>query len=135
MSKVYLYRRGDGNEGDFPRFMVRLNDSDNPYSALRALVANDYIAGKRVRRFIVANCEIDGEMEYGVRATVYEGPNGEQAFGSAWLTAQLEPLTPEDVARYECDRRYCDSTGKPFELRRVLDSGALKLYRKSAKRD
>ena len=76
MVKTYLYRRGDGNEGNFPRSIVDLDDNESPYAALRALVVNDYIAGKRVRRHIIRTIEIDGEADYGVLATVYEGPSG-----------------------------------------------------------
>lgn len=47
---LYLYRRGNGNEGNFARLVVEITDNENPYSALKALVANDYIAGTRTRR-------------------------------------------------------------------------------------
>jgi hypothetical protein len=95
---IYLYRRGDGNEGNFKRFLVELKTTDCPYAALRALLANDYIAGRNTRRHIIANTEIDGEAEFGLHATVYEGPKGESAFDAAWLTAELQPV--ED-AEYE----------------------------------
>jgi hypothetical protein len=79
MSK-YLFRKGDGNEGNFPRF----------------------------------------EAEYGIHATVYEGPHGEQAFGAAWLTAELQPADDDDD--HEC-----------YAIRKLLDPAALRLYRAEMK--
>jgi hypothetical protein len=110
---IYLYRRGDGNEGNYPRGMIELKPGECPFAALRALVVNDYIPGRRVRLYIMRNIETDGEPEYGILATVYEGPEGEQAFGAAWLTAELEPLAPEDVLHYE---------GQRFTVRSLRDS-------------
>jgi hypothetical protein len=49
-----------------------------------------------VRRHIVRNIEVDGEAEYGIHATVHEGPRGETAFGAAWLTAELQPADDDD---------------------------------------
>jgi hypothetical protein len=95
MSK-YLFRKGDGNDGNFPVCVVVLGERDCPYAALKALVANEYIAGRPVRRHIIRSIEVDGEAEYGVHAVVHEGPRGEQAFGAAWLTAELQP-TDDDI--------------------------------------
>jgi hypothetical protein len=120
MSK-FLFRKGDGNEGNFPRFVVELGERDCPYSALKALVANEYIAGRSVRRHIVANIEVDGEAEYRIHATVYEGPRGETVFGAAWLTAELEPAD-DDADDYEC-----------YPIRKLLDPSALRLYRAEMK--
>ena len=125
---TFLYRRGNGNEGNFPRFLVDLKDGDSPYAALKALVANDYIAGKRARRHIVRNVEIDGEPEFSIHATVYDGPDGETEFGAAYLTAELQPVTAEDLAHYE------DNGTSRYPVRRVLDNAALKLFRAESKR-
>lgn len=89
--RTYLFRLGDGNEGNFPCLTINLADDDCPFAALRALVINTYRAGP-VRDHIAANIQTDGEPEYGVRATVYEGPDGETAFGAAWITAELQPM-------------------------------------------
>jgi hypothetical protein len=119
MSK-YLFRMGDGNKGNFPCLVVELGKRDCPYSALKALVANEYIAGRSVRRHIVANIEVDGEAEYGIHATVHEGPRGETAFGAAWLTAELEPADDAD-------------DGECYAIRKLLDPSALRLYRAEMK--
>lgn len=121
---TFLYRQGDGNEGNYPREIVTLKPSDSPYAAVAALVANRYIPGGAVRRHIVREVQTDGEAAHGVYATVYEGPNGEQAFGAAWITAELEPLSEEDAEHYASRGMYA------HPLREVLDSAALAQFRK-----
>jgi hypothetical protein len=116
----YLFRKGDGNEGNFPRCAVELGEHDCPYAALKALVVNEYIAGRSVRRHIVANLEVDGEAKYRIHATVYEGPRGETAFGAAWLTAELVPADDDDER-------------EGHEIRKLLDPAALRLYRAEMK--
>ena len=116
---IYAYKRGDGNEGNFFRANVIISESDCPYAALRALVPNDYIAGKRVRRHIIRTIEIDGEAEYGVLAVVYEGPDGEMAYDAAYLTAELVPDSGYEAAAYP--------------LRDLLDPAAWRQYRKELK--
>lgn len=123
--RAYLFRLGDGNEGNYPQFAVTLSESDNPYAALAALVANRYIAGKRVRKHIMRNVEIDGEADYGIHATVYEGPEGEQAFGAAWLTAELQPLSSDDAYYYGDDIR---------KLPAVLDRSAKRFYKEQCQK-
>ena len=124
--RYYLFRRGDGNDGNFPRFIVRLSDDQSAYAALPALLANEYIPRGRVRRHIIGNTVIDGEPDYGLHAMVFEGPDGEEAFGAAWLTAALEPLTQEDCAFWQ------DRATSLYDLRQVLDPAAYRLYRKLA---
>lgn len=122
MSK-WLFRSGDGNEGNFPRYIVELGAKDCPYAALRVLVANMYIAGRAARRHIIATVEVDGEAEYGIHATVSEGPRGQHAFGAAWLTAELQPVEDDEDAGLLC-----------YELRKLLDGAALRQYRAELKR-
>jgi hypothetical protein len=95
--KTYLFRAGDGNEGNFPCHTVNLADTECPFAALRALVLSMYNEGP-TRQHIADTITTDGEAEYGVLATVYEGPNGEQAFGAAWITAELEPVDEDPDA-------------------------------------
>lgn len=135
---VFLYRRGNGNEGNFPRLLVELKEGDSAWAALKALVANDYIAGKRVRRHIVRTIETDGDPEFGIHATVYEGPDGETDFGAAYLTAELQPVAPDDM-EYHVERwgRGTDPgygpNVRPWRLRELLDRGALQLFRKESR--
>lgn len=88
--KTFLFRAGDGNEGNFPRHTINLTDSDCPYAALRALVLNMYQAGP-FRDHLAQELQTDGEVEHGVYATLHEGPDGETAFEAAYITAELEP--------------------------------------------
>lgn len=124
-SKTYLYRRGNGNEGNYSRALVTLAADECPFSALRALVANDYIPGRRVRLHIMRSIVVDGDAEHGISAAVYEGPKGETEFGDAWITAELEPCTSQDVRFYEgqCLRHY-------KTLRAALDRGAWAYFKK-----
>lgn len=101
--KTYLYRLGDGNEGNFPRHLINISDTQCPFKVLVALVLNRYNLGP-TRDYIASEIETEGEPAYGVSAFVLEGPEGEQAFGAAWITAELEPAdfdpdadTPADV--------------------------------------
>jgi hypothetical protein len=112
----FLYRQGDGNEGNFPRYCVRVSADVCPFRYLAACVANRYIVGSKTRRYIVANTETDGEPEYGILAMVFEGPKGEMAFDSAWITAEFEPADFSDVGRnglqvFENPRDHLDRAG------------------------
>lgn len=132
---IFLYRRGNGNEGNFPRLLVELKPTDSPWAAMRALVLNDYIAGKRVRRHIARAIEVDGEPEFGMHATVYDGPDGETEFGAAYLTAELEPVRPDDmeymIERYgRGDNPGYGPNVRAWRLRELLDRGALADFRK-----
>lgn len=121
----YLYRTGDGNEGNYPRAIVTLAPNESPYAALRALVVNRYIPGRRVRLHIMRNISVDGEPAHGLSACVHEGPNNETAFGAAWLTAELEPLSPEDLAHYQGQ-----GLTHHEKLRDALDRAAWAYFRK-----
>jgi hypothetical protein len=117
---VYLYRRGDGNEGNFARGLYSI-PAGREFSALKALVLNDYIAGKSRRRYIAKHIAVEGEGgEYGCSAYVSEGPRGVTAYGAAWLTAELQHIPAEDVAA---------ETRDPIDIETALDRGALRVYR------
>ncbi len=138
---VFLYRRGNGNEGNFPRAVMKLREEDNPFEALAALVENDFITGRKTRFYVRNNVEIDGEAEFGIQATVYEGPEGETEFGAAWITAELQPLDEDDSAHW-CDEHglgyrkdyYAFNTPRrPYRLTEYLDASALRHYRAALK--
>jgi len=123
----FLYRRGNGNEGNFVRAIVTLSPGQCPHAALCALVANDYIPGRRVRRHIMREISTDGEAEFGISATVYEGPDGETDFGAAYLTAELNPLDANDFKHYNNQNVTHYET-----LRKALDNGAWAWFKKGA---
>jgi hypothetical protein len=122
-TRNFLYRRGDGNEGNFIRGVVALRDNESPYAALRALVINDYIPGKRVRRHVIKTIEVDGEEDYGLHAAVYNGPDGERAFDAAYITAELQPLDDKDT------EFYADQNKPAYFLNRLLDRGAMRIFK------
>lgn len=126
--KHYLYRRGDGNEGNFIRAVVPLQDEEDAWAALAALTVNDYVAGCAVRRHIMRRIETEGEREFGLHAWVSEGPAGETVFGAAWLTSELQPLSDKEAREYRGTNTMAYDT-----LRAALDSAAWRYYRKNAK--
>lgn len=122
--KYFMYRRGDGNEGNFPRQCVALNDDDCPFAALKALVVNEYQIGRYTRRFIAKNLNVDGDSNRPM-ADIYQGPGGAMAFDACWLTAELEPIEDVDVPGRAA---YYNSEYRP--IREVLDKGALRYLEK-----
>lgn len=122
----YLYRKGDGNNGNFPVYLLEILDGEDLGAALRALVVNGYISGHSRRRYIRERLELGGEENHAT-AEILEGPRGVTADnGAAWLTAELEPLTLADAEFYRAKgfplyqlrpRDYLDKGG-------LLDKGA-----------
>jgi hypothetical protein len=95
----YLYRKGNGNDGAFPRAVYEIPDNLSLGAVLRALVVNDYIPGRSRRRWIARNLEIDSDESHAA-AVIYSGPRGETEFGAAWLVASLERLDDDDANYY-----------------------------------
>lgn len=122
--KHYLFRCGDGNDGNFPRFIVAFRATDDIFAGLIALVANRYITGSRTRRHLLRNLETDGCAEFGAQAWCLEGPEGEQAFGAAWVSAELEPLTADALDHY---RGQCEE----HAFHQYADHAARAWYRKN----
>jgi len=120
----FEFKLGNGNDGDSFRGVISMNDNDSPYEAIVALVANRYIAGAATRRHIIKQAHVDGEAEFSVNLTVYEGRSGETHFGAAWLTASLSPIHC-NVDEYE--------SHEVSTLRSTLDNAAMSLYRKRMK--
>jgi hypothetical protein len=120
--RVFLYRRGDGNDGNFPRSVVELSEGDSSFAALQALVVNDYVSGGSRRRWIAANLEIDGEPD-NPQACISYGPRGACAINEgAWLTAELQQLESQD---YESPRQVVSGIYvEIIPIREALDKGA-----------
>lgn len=116
--KVYLYRSGNGNDGNYPKLLVEIEGREG--AALSALLANEYRPGP-VRDWIVSNVIVDGCDQDS--AVVFEGPNGETDMGAAWKTAELQEVTTEDREYYENER----SMGVML-LRDILDPQAWEQY-------
>lgn len=117
---LFLFRRGDGNNGNHPRFFVDIADDQNPWAALHALCVSESIPTSRARRHIMRCMETDGDKEYGVSGWIHQGPDGEDVFGAAWLTAELEPYTEDEFEKANLAR---------YALRDALDYMARYFYR------
>ena len=122
--KVYEFLAGDGNEGNYYRGLVGLEDTQCPYAALHSLVVNRYIPGMKTRKYISKSLILDGEAEFTISAYILEGPKGESPFGSAWLTAELRLTSPEQVSN---DHRF------PESLKSLLDRGAWQIFKSKSK--
>lgn len=121
---VYNFKIGDGNEGCYGRDYIRLGKDDCPFAAIVALAANRYIVGTSRRRFIRNRIETDGDADYTVYGTVYNGPKGESAMGAAWQCYELVKAKEED-AEYEGSEIH--------NLKDYLDKGAYQVYRNEMK--
>lgn len=90
----YGVSSGNGNDGVshmFPDYCVR---TDDPY----LLAACAMISEWQDPHWAAKNMEIDGEAEYVVSATIYEGPNGETQFGAAEAIIEVFPLSDKDIS-------------------------------------
>lgn len=125
-SKSFLFRMGNGNDGNYPMSVISLKHKDSPYAALTALVVNEYVLKSKQRRYVIKNIEVDGDANHSVYASVYDGPNGETEFGASYLTAELEPVKDEDL-------KFLSNKYGFYEIRSILDSSALRLFRKNNK--
>ncbi len=116
MSQIYVFRRGDGFEGNFGTLLIRLEDKDEPSAALCALIANGFPENGYVRRYVTKNTSVSGNREQGFHAVVSAGPDGEKATGdAAWLTAEMLPVENKE-GKYV------------FDLENVFDASASKQY-------
>lgn len=121
----YLYRRGDGNEGNFPRAIIEIPDGIDPFAALHAAVVTEYIPGKSVRRCLMREGQTDGEAAHGIYFTLYEGPRGERAFDAAYITAEFQPITDAEIAR-------CRNLTE-YTIKQWCDRAAWRFYRRIAR--
>lgn len=122
MGKFFIYRAGNGNEGNYPQFAVSIpcGGLRNPAAALKALVCNRYIPGTRTRAYVSRAFESDAFDSDRASGVIYEGPHRETEFGAAWLTAELEPMSETEFKNYP---------GHTYTLRDALDIGARRIYR------
>lgn len=84
----YGVSSGDGNDGvshSFPGYYVRTSD---PWLLARAAIISEF----NDRQFAADTVDVDGEAEYTISATLYEGPDGETAYGAAWFIVEVFPV-------------------------------------------
>lgn len=93
----YAVSRGNGNDGVshiFPDYFVY---TAHPFD----LAEHDCIQQwkPKWREWAAEAVEVDGEADYTIRATIYEGPNGETQFGAAELIVEVFPVDQPDDDR------------------------------------
>jgi len=100
MSETRLYgvSFGNGNDGVshmFPDFYVR---TDDPWTLARIALVESYAPGSPYYRHAARSVEVNGEADYTVAATLYEGPDGETQFGAAERICLVFPDDGPDMA-------------------------------------
>ena len=106
----YGVSSGNGNDGvshTFPDYYVRTSD---PWRLAELACVTSFKAGKS-REWAKENVEVDGEPDYTLSATIYEGPDGETEFGAAWLIYEVFPVDPMPSALL-----ISDSTNECFNV-------------------
>lgn len=98
----YGVSSGNGNDGVsqmYPDYYVRTAD---PYRLAELAMLDTFKRGKGMR-WAKRNVEVDGERDYTITATIYEGPDGETEFGAAWLIVEVFPADLDDVETRQAD--------------------------------
>jgi hypothetical protein len=123
-SKWYAVSSGNGNDGVshmFPDYYVKTSE---PWNLARAAMIASWVD----RQWAAENCEVDGEEDYTITATVYEGPEGETQFGAAEMIIEVFPVSEEELPDQT------DPWHKPMydSLDAALDSASVALARKDS---
>ena len=87
----YGVSSGNGNDGvshHYPDYYVRTAD---PYRLAELAMVDTFKAGEGMAWAREA-VGVDGERDYTISATIYEGPDGETEFGAAWLIIEVFPV-------------------------------------------
>ena len=101
-AKYYAVSTGDGNDGvshTFPRYIVK---TDKPYQLAELAAISEFKEGEG-QTWAKGNVEIDGEAEYTITACFYEGPEGETAYGAAWMIIEVFPADASQVEEWKDD--------------------------------
>jgi len=96
MKRWYGVSYGNGNDGvsqSYPNFLVY---TDMPYTLARAAIVSQW----KDKVWANNNVDIDGEEDYTIYATIYEGSNGETEFGAAYMIAEIFQIA--DPNEYNC---------------------------------
>jgi hypothetical protein len=98
----YGVSSGNGNDGVsqlYPDYYVRTAD---PYRLAELAMVDTFRDGPDMVWAREA-VDVDGERDYTISATIYEGPDGETEFGAAWLIVEVFPADPDDLAAWQAD--------------------------------
>jgi hypothetical protein len=95
MKRWYGVSYGNGNDGvsqSYPSFLVQ---TDMPWTLARAAMISQW----KDKVWASENVDIDGDEDYTIYATIYEGPDGETEFGAAYMIAEIFPV---NVTEHNC---------------------------------
>jgi len=101
MKKWYGVSSGNGNDGvsqSFPDYLVFTSD---PWFVARAAMVQLW----KDEAWANSVVDIDGDAEYTISATIYEGPHGETEFGAAASIVEVFPISEHD--NYNCQKYEC----------------------------
>ena len=91
--REFVLFTGNGNEGEWPRDIIAMDEDDCPYAFMSVVIANMFIPGHKARSHAYKNTVVDGEEEFSIYSTLHEGYRRETEMGAAYKTARLEPKT------------------------------------------
>lgn len=100
MKQWYGVSYGNGNDGvsrSHPNILVY---TDDPWTLARAAMIYEW----KDKVWTNENTDLTGEDDYGVTATIYEGPNGETEFGAAYMIVEVYPITEIELNTHDCTR-------------------------------
>lgn len=119
--REFVLYTGNGNDGEMPRDIITFDDEyeDCVWAFMDVIIANGFIPGHKARSHAYQNTVVDGEEEYSIHATLYEGYRKETEMGAAYKTARLEPKPDND---------WYDDLNK-YSVAEYLDRYTYKRYR------
>lgn len=124
----YGVSSGNGNDGvsqQYPDYYVRAAD---PYRLAELAMVDKFNDGPDMV-WASEEVTVDGERDYTITATIYEGPDGETEFGAAWQIVEVFPADMEDRESWQAEpykRGRCyDQLESAFsaEARRLVPCG------------
>jgi len=100
--RYYGVSSGDGNNGVsqmYPRYIVKTSD---PWRLAKLAAISDFKEGEG-QKWAKEEMQVDGEADYTISATFLEGPDGETAYGAAWLIYEVFPVEQDEVESWRSD--------------------------------
>lgn len=97
----YAVSFGDGNSGVsrmHPEYHVRTN---NPWRLAELAVV--HCLADQHQSWARESVDISGDSEYCIYASLSEGPEGETAYGAAWLCCEVFPADPDTLESWRAD--------------------------------
>lgn len=122
----YGVSTGNGNDGVsqlYPSYAVL---TDDPWTLARGAMIASFQPCSAWRRLAINDAYVDGDADYAVSATLFQGPNGETEFGAAPAIVEVFPMDADAVVA----ERRCGRLPRYRSLTAALGRDALRLARK-----